>query len=59
MKWTTTVTALGQDDLAQLCKTKKIEKIGPASQFAETNCRTVPACEEAEEAFLENVGLPR
>ena len=41
--------------LAQLCKTKKIEKIEPVSQFA-GSCRTVPAYEEGENGFLEKVG---
>ena len=35
MKWTTTVKAIGKGRLAQLCKTKKIEK-SSLRQFAET-----------------------
>ena len=35
MKWTTTVKAIGQDGLDQLCKTKKIEKIEHAPHFEE------------------------
>ena len=43
--------------LAQVFKTKKIEKIVFASQFAEAAEQF--ACEEKEEGFLEKVGLPR